>query len=263
VKKIALLFFLLAAALPAKDRRVLLQVNVFEGSRPGSALPENPPEILLLSGERGRSESIERQREQIRKTMGLEQVALVRTELLLAADGSEKEIDLASRISPVRLGIRSRRLENERLSIQLRVLEGPGGRELSMAELETAVNQTVMLGQNAGSDPLTFAITAREPGESPAPRKIEGKVVPPRIIEKVAPKYPSQVKKEAKSGTVTLQIVIDETGAVSKVAVLKPSEPAFDAAAREAVQRWKYAPATLEGKPVAVYATITIVFRPS
>jgi TonB family protein len=247
----------------ARDRSVLLQVNVFQGSRAGSALPEDPPAVLLLPGERAWFESIERQREQIRRTMGLEQVALIFTDRLLARDGSEKTIDISSQTSPVRLEIKSRRLEDERLSLDLRVLERASGRELSAAELETTLNKTVMLGQNAGADPLTFAITARDPGESPAPRKIEGKVVPPRLLEKVAPKYPAELKKEGKSGTVTLQVVIDETGAVTRVAMLKKSEAAFDAAAREAVQSWKYAPATLEGKPVAVYATITIVFRPS
>jgi protein TonB len=61
------------------------------------------------------------------------------------------------------------------------------------------------------------------------------------------------------TGKVILQAVINERGDVVDVKVLK-SHPLLDDSAISAVKRWKYKPATLEGKPVAVYFTVVVNF---
>ena len=61
-------------------------------------------------------------------------------------------------------------------------------------------------------------------------------------------------------GTVILEAVINERGAIERVRVLR-SVPLLDAAAITAVQNWRYTPTLLNGVPVSVLMTITINFR--
>ena len=54
---------------------------------------------------------------------------------------------------------------------------------------------------------------------------------------------------------------IDEQGNVTDVSVLKGLPMGLSEAAVEAVKQWKYKPATLNGKPVAVYFNLTVNFQ--
>jgi protein TonB len=59
----------------------------------------------------------------------------------------------------------------------------------------------------------------------------------------------------------TLETVIDETGHVTQVEVKgSTGYPEMDQSAIDAVQRWTFKPATLHGKPVAVYYWLKIRF---
>ena len=56
-------------------------------------------------------------------------------------------------------------------------------------------------------------------------------------------------------------LAIDTAGNVTNVRVLKGLPMGLDKAAVEAVQRWKFKPATLEGKAVKVYYVLTVNFQ--
>jgi protein TonB len=58
---------------------------------------------------------------------------------------------------------------------------------------------------------------------------------------------------------VILEAVISENGNVEGVKVLA-SRGLLDQAAIDAVRQWRYRPATLNGKPVRVYFTVTVDF---
>jgi hypothetical protein len=62
------------------------------------------------------------------------------------------------------------------------------------------------------------------------------------------------------AGVVTLSVELDKTGQVTGVGILRDSSVSGPAAA--AVRSWTYAPATLDGKPVASTLTINIVCDP-
>lgn len=61
-------------------------------------------------------------------------------------------------------------------------------------------------------------------------------------------------------GTVILEAVINEEGAVQSLKVLR-SVPLLDKAAVAAVEQWRYSPVMLNGRPVAVVLTVTVSFR--
>ena len=58
-----------------------------------------------------------------------------------------------------------------------------------------------------------------------------------------------------------LQAVIDEQGDVQNVTVLKGLSMGLTEEAEKAVSQWKFAPARLNGRPVAVYFNLTVHFH--
>ena len=56
-----------------------------------------------------------------------------------------------------------------------------------------------------------------------------------------------------------MQAIINESGDVEGAEILR-GNPMLDASAIEAVKKWKYKPATLNGKPVKVYFTVVVTF---
>ena len=68
-----------------------------------------------------------------------------------------------------------------------------------------------------------------------------------RVVYKVSPVYPENLKKYRLSGTVRLEIVILSRGTVDSVSLVGGS-PMFVDAAIAAVKKWKYAPAESDSK---------------
>lgn len=82
----------------------------------------------------------------------------------------------------------------------------------------------------------------------------------PVLVSKVEPKYPEPARKGRMEGAVVIQAIITTDGEVRDARVARPVSPLLDEAALVAVRQWKYRPATLDGKPVRVYLTITVTF---
>jgi protein TonB len=82
----------------------------------------------------------------------------------------------------------------------------------------------------------------------------------PKRLAAPQPEYPPVARAARVEGTVILEAVIDETGAVRDVKVLR-SIPLLDRAAVAAVSRWQYEPTRLNGQPVAIVMTVTVTFR--
>lgn len=103
---------------------------------------------------------------------------------------------------------------------------------------------------------------AIDPGgaaETPAPQQESGVAAPERISGTAAV-LPVEAKAAGVSGPVVCEIVVDETGTVTDVRVLK-SVPMLDAAAQAAVRTWRYNPSVVNGRPVAVRMTVSVEFQ--
>jgi TonB family protein len=85
----------------------------------------------------------------------------------------------------------------------------------------------------------------------------------PMATRKVDPAYPMQLMRENVHGTVILYAVIHADGSVGNVRVLRGVDERLDRFATQAVQQWKFDPATKNGTPVDVEATFQIPFRPA
>jgi len=91
--------------------------------------------------------------------------------------------------------------------------------------------------------------------------KIADGVKAPRLLSKIEPEYTEEARDAKVSGTAVLKIVVAADGEVQKAEITQSLDPGLDANAIDAVTRWKFEPATLDGKPVAVSATVEVNFR--
>jgi TonB family C-terminal domain len=91
--------------------------------------------------------------------------------------------------------------------------------------------------------------------------RIGGDVKAPVVIQRIEPVYPEEARKARISGIVILEVIIDRTGAVKDVTVLKPLPFGLSEAAIDAVKQWTFVPGTLNGKPVNVTFNVTMNFK--
>jgi protein TonB len=104
------------------------------------------------------------------------------------------------------------------------------------------------------------------PSVSPAPTTLQGPqrlhqgIQAPRKTVDVAPGYPMLARDSHVEGVVILDLIIDEHGTVTSTRVLK-SVALLDQAAIDAVRRWRFTPARLNGEAIPVVMTVTVSFR--
>ncbi len=88
------------------------------------------------------------------------------------------------------------------------------------------------------------------------------KIVPPKIISILQPKYPKNLRKRGIEGQLRLKVLIDQEGKVAQVEIHTSSGyQDFDHPAIEAVYQWQFKPAQIEGKERSSWVLIPIAFR--
>jgi len=83
----------------------------------------------------------------------------------------------------------------------------------------------------------------------------------PEVIKQVNPKYPEKATQEGIEGTVWTKMWIDEAGNVVEVKIAKTERAELNEAAIDAGKQWKFKPALIDGKPVAVWITVPFRFK--
>ena len=80
-----------------------------------------------------------------------------------------------------------------------------------------------------------------------------------RVIHKVPPTYPLDPGQQVLEGSVRLRATITTEGTVSELKVLD-GHPILAQAALQAISKWRYSPAQLEGKAMEMPTTIEVDF---
>lgn len=88
-----------------------------------------------------------------------------------------------------------------------------------------------------------------------------GGLQPPRALSMVDPKYSDAARKAKLQGTVVVAVAINENGEVDAAKVVRSLSRDLDQNAMDAAKQYKFAPATKDGKPVAVQLAIEMNFR--
>src|SRR5713226_7095817 len=99
-----------------------------------------------------------------------------------------------------------------------------------------------------------------QPSAPATPLAVGGDVKQAKLIFSVSPVYPTLAKNQHVSGSVMVDALIDASGRVTTMKVVS-GPTLLQQAAMDALKQWKYQPASLDGKPVAMHLTVTIQFR--
>ncbi len=83
----------------------------------------------------------------------------------------------------------------------------------------------------------------------------------PRPLSAPDPQYSEAARKAKVNGSVVLALAINDKGDVDDVRVARSTDRRFEQNAMDAAKQWKFAPATKDGKPVAVQENIEMTFR--
>jgi protein TonB len=189
----------------------------------------------------------EPEKQQEAKPQNKDQNVDVRKELI--ADVSEsrvapKEISAkASDIPPVRRGVTTV-LGNESSNAAVPINAGPG------------------TGTGIGTGPTKVNIEGEPPPPPPppAPRApISGGVLNGKAISLPKPNYPPIARQAHASGTVVVQVTIDENGSVISAHAVS-GHPLLQAVAVAAARGARFSPTKLSGQPVKVTGVITYNF---
>lgn len=173
--------------------------------------------------------------------------------------------DLSFRAVPPVEGGRAHRIE-----LALRDVGSP---EPALAEatllLSTDRTVAVAIPGLPDGDGLVLAVTSIAPAETAARLReatpvhlLDATVTAPRVVHQEAVRYPESARRDRLTGEVILQLIIDHDGVPRAPTVLRmtPGCEELAGAAVEAVQRWRYEPAMLEDRPVAVWFTVVVRF---
>src|SRR5450432_1134486 len=76
------------------------------------------------------------------------------------------------------------------------------------------------------------------------------------------PVYPEGALRDRISGTVGLELVVDEAGHVVDAKVVQPAGHGFDEAALTAVKSWSFAPARQNDAPIRATVQLSLPFEP-
>ena len=83
----------------------------------------------------------------------------------------------------------------------------------------------------------------------------------PKYADRFQPLYPGSLLRQEIEGSVKLRFLIGADGRVKLVKILSASHPRFATAAeKQALKKWRFIPATRNGRPVEQWKTITVSF---
>jgi protein TonB len=145
-----------------------------------------------------------------------------------------------------------------------------GDRDIGDANAVTSngpVGSLVGGGGGGGTGPAAPAVKSDDdPPPPPAPPKpepkktvVSGGVLNGKAISKPQPAYPPIAKAARAQGTVTVQILVDESGRVVSASAVS-GHPLLQQAAVAAARQARFSPTLLSGQPVKVSGVITYNF---
>ncbi len=92
------------------------------------------------------------------------------------------------------------------------------------------------------------------------PTRTGGQIQPAKTLSSPAPSYPMSAMDKRVEGVVTIDAELDNTGRVVSMKVVS-GPPELQVAALNALRKWKYQPAMLNGLAVESHTLVSMGFR--
>lgn len=133
---------------------------------------------------------------------------------------------------------------------------------------EEAASSPAAPAEPVAPAPITFPAGPQPPGRaeaaSPEPYSaLPAGAEPPVLKTRVEPQYPDIARRANVGGEVVLQVVVERDGRIGSVFAVQEAPLGLTAAATDAVRRWVYTPARLDGRPIAVVKVVRVRFKPA
>jgi TonB family protein len=90
---------------------------------------------------------------------------------------------------------------------------------------------------------------------------VGGGVAAPQLVSAPDPEFSDEARRTNFEGVCVVSLIVDAQGNPQRVQVLRPLGKGLDEKAVAAVRQYRFKPATLQGKPVAVELNIEVNFR--
>jgi protein TonB len=143
----------------------------------------------------------------------------------------------------------------------------PARRPVNSSDATTLSAAEITSASPAASSAIGGIMAARTSSNVPAPpppvvpsTPVKSVVISPKLLASTPPIYPPMAKQSNIQGDVVVVVNIDATGQVGEMAVTSGPE-ILRRAAVDAVRKWKYQPATSNGKPVSSQMSVKVEFR--
>jgi len=152
---------------------------------------------------------------------------------------------------------------------------GLGAVEVKMKSTQKLLTTLLLLLMVSSSTAFAQSNNGTDPGSDKPPaaasesRTIDGQpvykpghgVTPPRVTYRVDPEYSKEARKAKYQGTCVLELIVDADGKPRDLKMVRSLGKGLDEKAMEAVEKWKFDPATKDGQPVAVLINVEVMFR--
>lgn len=120
-----------------------------------------------------------------------------------------------------------------------------------------AITEHVMVVPENAEKPV---VTEKTNGK-PSRLGVGGTVEAAKLISRVQPVYPESAKSAGVQGTVVLHAVISMDGRPLSLRVMNSQiDPDLARSAVEAVSQWRYTPTLLNGEPIEIDTTVSVVY---
>jgi TonB family protein len=126
------------------------------------------------------------------------------------------------------------------------IVNGWSGSEMQCTSLKYCLGATLLIGLSCWS-----VLFAQGPQKS----------TPPRAIHTVDPKYSADALRVAKDKVILVTVTVPPDGIPTNVKIAKAVRPDVDKAVVDAVQKWRFEPATRDGKPIEATITVQVDFH--
>jgi RNA polymerase sigma factor (sigma-70 family) len=177
--------------------------------------------------------------------------------LIVQADTNARLRDDIARLRQENVAITSLRAENQKLhrvAAEVAELKGDDA-EFARLQDQAAVLKTRL--QQIARVEQTRAATAKSSSEVFDIARLDRQPTP---RSQARPIYPAALRSAGTAGEVVVDFVVDENGDVQNAFALRSSQREFEAAAVEAVSKWKFQPGQKGGRIVATHLQVPIVF---
>ncbi|MEO8585632.1 MAG: energy transducer TonB [Acidobacteriota bacterium] len=255
-------------AVTAHSQELSIETNVFQGFRSAARTAQTSPLVHYLPPASGWSTEIASQRQQLREVLGLDGAALLTGDRATIAYGVPHRIEAMR--GQIVVSVLPRPSGKGMMEFDVTITSGKDAQAVTTsASVSGRVGSTFVLGGRTptlpdgwatADSPFFVFITPLERLSVPAVWPVGGEVTAPREISRVKPDFPPDAKREGRTGAVIFEVVVDASGAVTSVEIVRHADPDLEQAALTAVKQWRYEPATRNGAPVAVWFSITMRF---